>query len=217
MSACSTTRRARTICSTTGWCATTSRPRSRMPRCSRNRGCCRAADLGAIRDALAAHRRGTRARRVAHHPRAGGLPDRHRESADRAHRRGRRTPARGPFAQRSGARGAAAVSARRRARRCTPARIAVAEALDALAARDGAIALPGYTHMQQAMPSTVALWAQRIRRRDPRRCRRACAQAQRRIGKNPLGSAAGYGTPNLDIEPRGHARGAWASRSRTSR
>ena len=39
------------------------------------------------------------------------------------------------------------------------AALAVAEALEALAARDGAIALPGYTHMQQAMPSTVALWA----------------------------------------------------------
>jgi len=39
------------------------------------------------------------------------------------------------------------------------AALAVAEALDALGARDGEIALPGYTHMQQAMPSTVALWA----------------------------------------------------------
>src|SRR5580704_8921966 len=37
---------------------------------------------------------------------------------------------------------------------------AVADALDALAARHGPMALPGYTHMQQAMPSTVELWAQ---------------------------------------------------------
>src|ERR1700694_2980952 len=36
--------------------------------------------------------------------------------------------------------------------------LAVADSLDGLAARDGAIALPGYTHMQQAMPSSVALW-----------------------------------------------------------
>src|SRR5690242_2253879 len=35
----------------------------------------------------------------------------------------------------------------------------VVEALDRLSAREGAIALPGYTHMQQAMPSSVALWA----------------------------------------------------------
>jgi argininosuccinate lyase len=74
----------------------------------------------------------------------------------------------------------------------------VAQALDALAARDGAIALPGYTHMQQAMPSTVALWAQGFAA-EIRDDAQGLADAQRRIGKNPLGSAAGYGTPNLDI------------------
>jgi argininosuccinate lyase len=35
----------------------------------------------------------------------------------------------------------------------------VAEALAALAARHADQELPGYTHMQQAMPSSVALWA----------------------------------------------------------
>jgi argininosuccinate lyase len=35
----------------------------------------------------------------------------------------------------------------------------VAVSLDSLAAREGATPLPGYTHMQQAMPSSVALWA----------------------------------------------------------
>ncbi len=35
----------------------------------------------------------------------------------------------------------------------------VASALDELGAREAATALPGYTHMQQAMPSSVALWA----------------------------------------------------------
>jgi argininosuccinate lyase len=76
--------------------------------------------------------------------------------------------------------------------------IAVAESLDALAARDGAIALPGYTHMQQAMPSTVAWWAGGFAA-EIRDDAAGLHQAQRRIGKNPLGSAAGYGTPNLDI------------------
>jgi argininosuccinate lyase len=76
--------------------------------------------------------------------------------------------------------------------------IAVAEALDTLAARDGAIALPGYTHMQQAMPSTVAWWAGGFAA-EIRDDAAGLQQAQRRIGKNPLGSAAGYGTPNLDI------------------
>ena len=43
----------------------------------------------------------------------------------------------------------------------------VAEALDGLATNQGAIALPGYTHMQQAMPSSVALWAAGVCCRDP--------------------------------------------------
>jgi argininosuccinate lyase len=76
--------------------------------------------------------------------------------------------------------------------------LAVAEGLDALAARDGAIALPGYTHMQQAMPSTVAWWAGGFAA-EIRDDAEGLKQAQRRIGKNPLGSAAGYGTPNLNI------------------
>ena len=75
----------------------------------------------------------------------------------------------------------------------------VAEALDALALRQGAIVLPGYTHMQQAMPSTVALWAQGFAA-EIRDDAQGLQQTQRRIGKNPLGSAAGYGTPNLDLD-----------------
>src|SRR5437016_5372907 len=35
----------------------------------------------------------------------------------------------------------------------------VIDALDRLAAREANTVLPGYTHMQQAMPSTVAAWA----------------------------------------------------------
>ncbi|HEY1312299.1 MAG TPA: lyase family protein, partial [Steroidobacteraceae bacterium] len=72
---------------------------------------------------------------------------------------------------------------------------AVASALDALAARHGAVVLPGYTHMQQAMPSSVALWAQGFAA-EIRDDAEGLALTQRRIGKNPLGSAAGYGTPN---------------------
>ena len=76
--------------------------------------------------------------------------------------------------------------------------IAVAEALDALAARQGEVVLPGYTHMQQAMPSTVALWASGFAS-EIRDDAEGLHLTQRRIGKNPLGSAAGYGTPNLDV------------------
>jgi len=73
-----------------------------------------------------------------------------------------------------------------------------AAALDALALRQGALAIPGYTHLQQAMPSTVALWAGGFAAelRDDAEGLRA---ARRRADKNPLGSAAGYGTPNLDL------------------
>jgi argininosuccinate lyase len=75
---------------------------------------------------------------------------------------------------------------------------AVADALDALAVRHGSMALPGYTHMQQAMPSTVALWAQGFAA-EIRDDAEGLALTHRRIGKNPLGSAAGYGTPNLTL------------------
>jgi argininosuccinate lyase len=79
------------------------------------------------------------------------------------------------------------------------AALAVAEALDALGARDGEIALPGYTHMQQAMPSTVALWANGFAS-EIRDDAEGLRLAVRRSDKNPLGSAAGYGTPNLPID-----------------
>jgi argininosuccinate lyase len=77
--------------------------------------------------------------------------------------------------------------------------LAVAESLEALAAREGEIALPGYTHMQQAMPSTVALWALGFAA-EIRDDAAGIELAARRGDKNPLGSAAGYGTPNLPID-----------------
>jgi argininosuccinate lyase len=76
--------------------------------------------------------------------------------------------------------------------------LSVADALDALTERHGAQELPGYTHMQQAMPSSVALWASGFAA-ELRDDSEGLQLTQRRIGKNPLGSAAGFGTPNLDI------------------
>ena len=76
---------------------------------------------------------------------------------------------------------------------------AVADALEDLARRDGAIELPGYTHMQQAMPSSVALWARGFAA-EIRDDADGLLLALRRISKNPLGSAAGYGTPNLNVD-----------------
>ena len=65
--------------------------------------------------------------------------------------------------------------------------------------RQGDIALPGYTHMQHAMPSSVALWCGGF----DEALADAVAGLQavlRRVNKNPLGSAAGYGTPGLPID-----------------
>ena len=65
--------------------------------------------------------------------------------------------------------------------------------------RQGNVQLPGFTHMQHAMPSSVSLWCGGFDE--------AFADAVagldatlRRINKNPLGSAAGYGTPGLPID-----------------
>ncbi len=75
---------------------------------------------------------------------------------------------------------------------------AAAAALEALAQRQGEVALPGYTHMQPAMPSSVGLWARGF-------AAEVCDDAAglrstlRRIDKNPLGSAAGFGTPGLPV------------------
>ena len=75
---------------------------------------------------------------------------------------------------------------------------AVADALLALAARQAHIALPGYTHMQQAMPSSVDWWARGFAA-EIRDDAEGIRQTLRRIDRNPLGSAAGYGTPNLPV------------------
>jgi argininosuccinate lyase len=74
----------------------------------------------------------------------------------------------------------------------------VADALEALAARQGEITLPGYTHMQQAMPSSVGLWARGFAA-EVRDDAEGLRQTVRRINRNPLGSAAGFGTPGLPV------------------
>ena len=72
-------------------------------------------------------------------------------------------------------------------------------ALDDLADRQGSLALPGYTHMQHAMPSSVLLWSGGFREalQDDIAGLRA---THRRSSRNPLGSAAGYGTPGLPVD-----------------
>jgi argininosuccinate lyase len=81
----------------------------------------------------------------------------------------------------------------------------VVAALDALVDRQGAVALPGYTHMQQAMPSSVQLWAGGYANEllDDAAGLRATL---RRIDKSPLGSAAGYGAPALKLDREATAK-----------
>ena len=72
-------------------------------------------------------------------------------------------------------------------------------AIESLSARQGDIEIPGYTHMQHAMPSSVALWCGGFAEAFAD-AQAGLASATRRINKNPLGSAAGYGTPGLPLD-----------------
>lgn len=64
--------------------------------------------------------------------------------------------------------------------------------------RHDGILMPGYTHMQRAMPTTVGLWAMgyaELLLSDMK----ALADAVDQVNVSPLGSAAGYGVPFLDL------------------
>jgi argininosuccinate lyase len=75
----------------------------------------------------------------------------------------------------------------------------LSESLQGLSQRQGKIDLPGTTHMQHAMPSTVALWVGGFKEAFTDAIDGLTA-ARRRLDKNPLGSAAGYGTPGLPVD-----------------
>jgi argininosuccinate lyase len=81
----------------------------------------------------------------------------------------------------------------------------VVAALTRLAERDGGIALPGYTHMQQAMPSSVGWWAQAYAA-ELTDDAHGIGSVRARIDKSPLGSGAGFGTPGLPIDREATAR-----------
>lgn len=73
------------------------------------------------------------------------------------------------------------------------------KAIGTVSERHGEVPLPGYTHMQHAMPSSVELWCGGFDEgfADAVAGLRA---VRTRINKNPLGSAAGYGTPGLPLD-----------------
>ena len=75
----------------------------------------------------------------------------------------------------------------------------VVAALERVAVEQGTIALPGYTHMQPATPSSVALWARGFGA-ELADDRAALQRVRERVDLNPLGSAAGYGVPNLPVD-----------------
>jgi len=75
--------------------------------------------------------------------------------------------------------------------------LAVAAALDSLGESEAP--LPGYTHQQPAMPSSVSLWAGGFAS-ELRDDADGLTAVRRRLSKNPLGSAAGYGVPLLPID-----------------
>jgi argininosuccinate lyase len=72
-------------------------------------------------------------------------------------------------------------------------------AIERLAQRESQTPLPGYTHMQQAMPSSVVLWASGYAS-ELADDTEGLEAVRRRIEKSPLGSAAGYGTPGLPLD-----------------
>ena len=78
-------------------------------------------------------------------------------------------------------------------------------AIERLAQRESQTPLPGYTHMQQAMPSSVVLWAGGYASELADDIA-GLEAVRRRIEKSPLGSAAGYGTPGLPLDRAATAR-----------
>ncbi len=71
---------------------------------------------------------------------------------------------------------------------------AIAAALCQLADRSGHTPMPGYTHMQRAMPSSAAIWALGYAEVLCERAESALG-LRKHLARSPLGSAAGYGVP----------------------
>lgn len=70
--------------------------------------------------------------------------------------------------------------------------------ISAVASRNKNVPLPGYTHMQKAMPSSVKLWCSAFTEAIDNDLT-LIAAARGILDQNPLGSGAGYGVP-IDID-----------------
>jgi len=78
----------------------------------------------------------------------------------------------------------------------------VSRSLHKLSEKHSDLAIPGYTHMQRAMPSSVSLWAEGFAAELSQSLHSVTA-AEQLLSLNPLGSAAGYGVGSLKLD-RGH-------------
>ncbi len=78
-------------------------------------------------------------------------------------------------------------------------------ALRELARRQGPVGLPGYTHMQRAMPATVGMWSGSFEAAAADDI--ALLQAVgRQVDQSPLGTAAGFGIPGFPLDRESTAR-----------
>jgi len=75
----------------------------------------------------------------------------------------------------------------------------VVDQLLGIAEKEAATFLPGYTHMQRAMPSSVGLWAAGFAEALVTDFE-LIVQARSHINTSPLGSAAGYGVPCIELD-----------------
>jgi len=76
---------------------------------------------------------------------------------------------------------------------------AYVQALESACGRQGHVGLPGYTHMQAAMPTTVAVWLGSFA--DAARDDRQLLELVRGfVNRCPLGTAAGFGVPVLPVD-----------------
>lgn len=78
---------------------------------------------------------------------------------------------------------------------------ALGASLDAVVEKYGSVGIPGYTHMQKAMPSSIGMWAASFA--DALADRADMVDAVHAlIDQSPLGTAAGYGVPGLELDRR---------------
>lgn len=72
-----------------------------------------------------------------------------------------------------------------------------AQAISELGQTYNGVEMPGYTHLQRAMPSSVSLWAEAYA---SELLSNSLGEAKRLANQCPLGSAAGYGVPGLHLD-----------------